>query len=476
MIKFSVDFFVKKFKNSISYLTIMTILTSVEFVLFELANHFLIQNMPLNERLTYMTLTFIIVAFSFFITFYVNNQFIDTLRKELGILSLSGRNLVDMSIFILVQCGVIYLISIPFGLMIGMGILPLVHKFIQYNFSLSYNIFSYNMTGFYEVLAFLIAKVIYVIMIVAGFVYRNEIIDIITGNDKKKNNQMVESMSFSTSLKGMFATSAAGIATIGMDIKERQKLTQESYNMVAKKNQEIALKKQEKEHKSIKALIKAIICVVLYFGSLLYTLITKDHSISVFYINSFGLIGIINYSLRVIMGRLHDRYLLKKPQAFIVVNDLIAFLKDSITPIVLIVIGLPYLIAMVNTKIDDSLYQMFVCFGYIVLVIIFAGALYFKNALFIQKKIKDFKLLSVSGYQSNQLKSIIFKEVSYFYILATICPIILMFSQLIQSMKVGTLATNVGLLMIISYIVIFFISYLCTYFTYLKAYKKGGCL
>ncbi len=152
MIKFSIKFFLKKFKNSISYLAIMTILTSIEFTLFELSNHMLVNRMPQNEKITFLMLIFIVSAFSFFVTFYVNNQFIDTLRKELAILSLSGQNLVQMSEFILVQCGMIFIISVPLGMFIGALILPLVHLFICSTFNYSYNIFAYNSTGVYEVL------------------------------------------------------------------------------------------------------------------------------------------------------------------------------------------------------------------------------------------------------------------------------------------------------------------------------------
>lgn len=476
MIKFSIKFFLKKFKNSISYLTIMTILTSIEFTLFELSNHMLVNRMPQNEKMTFLMLIFIVSAFSFFVTFYVNNQFIDTLRKELAILSLSGQNLVQMSEFILVQCGVIFLISVPLGMFVGALILPLVHLFICSTFNYSYNIFAYNSTGVYEVLTVIITKIVYVIMIVSGFLYRNEIIDIINGNDKKKKQMEDEGKGFGFSMKTMFTTSALGLGTIGMSVKDRQKLVLKSYNMNLQESQKNAFKRQLQEKKSSKALVKALIFIVLYLMSFIGLKDFQGINIFYVYIGAIGLIGIVNYSLRIVLGRIHDCYLLKHSKAFIVANDVLLLLRDSITVIALITIGLPYLINLVNTKFSLPLYQLFVCFCYIVFVVILAGAAYFKNVITIKTRINDFKLFKVTGFQDCELRSIILKEVTYYYILTTICPIILIFIQMIQAMRLNTLDSMIGSIMIISYFVIFFISYVATYLTYQRTYRKGGNL
>ncbi len=131
-------------------------------------------------------------------------------------------------------------------------------------------------------------------MIVSGFLYRNEIIDIINGNDKKKKQMEDEGKGFGFSMKTMFTTSALGLGTIGMSVKDRQKLVLKSYNMNLQESQKNAFKRQLQEKKSSKALVKALIFIVLYLMSFIGLKDFQGINIFYVYIGAIGLIGIVN--------------------------------------------------------------------------------------------------------------------------------------------------------------------------------------
>ncbi len=115
MFKFSFKVMYGEKRKYVAFSLTMMILTTVEFIFFELLNHPLIYNMSYEEKTRIGILSLLIIIFSFFLTFYVNSQYMDYKRRELGLLYLVGRNLVDISMYLLFQYLIIFVVVIPLG-------------------------------------------------------------------------------------------------------------------------------------------------------------------------------------------------------------------------------------------------------------------------------------------------------------------------------------------------------------------------
>lgn len=466
MFNFSLKIMSKEKKKYFSFAMTMLILTTVEFIFFELVNHNLITGMPVDERISLSILSLMIITFSFFITFYVNSQYIDYKRKELGLLYLCGRNLLDISKYLLVQYLIIFVIVIPAGIVLGGLILPILYSFIANQFDISINIYQYNSIGMIETLIFVFTKICYIVMINIGFTYRNEIIEIINRTDKKKNKQMLDVVKYGggSTIKMSFAS----FGMMGMDPKKRQEILSRSIDDTIKERKIKAASSTSK-----KPLIMTLLAILFYFGTLVL-MIMNDFTSGNFsmytYINSVALMAIVSYAIPYFIGKSRDTILKKSPIKFVVFNDLQLMLKDSIVPLVLIVVILPSVVSIISFSLGENLYRMIALIGYIVLEIILAGCLYFKNIVYIHSRESEFKALSVMGYNQDMLKKIIHQEVIYHYLIASILPLISIIIQIYKSYVFGGLSPMIMTIMVISYLFIFMIAFILTLISFRNHY------
>lgn len=456
----------KEKKKYFSFAATMLILTTVEFIFFELVNHQLITGMPATQRISMSILSLMIITFSFFITFYVNSQYIDYKRKELGLLYLCGRNLLDISKYLLFQYLIIFLIVIPLGFILGAVILPILYSFISHQFDIGLNIFQYNLTGIIETMIFVLTKIGYIILINIGFTYRNEIIEIINSTDKKKNKQMMDIIQYGggATIKMSFAS----FGMIGMDPKKRQEILARSINDTVKEQ-----KSKQKNTTGKKPLFITLIGVTAYLVTLVFMLIndfTSGNFSMYSYINSFALAIIVSYGIPYFIGKAHGGYMNKSPVRFVVLNDLQLMLKDTLVPLIMIVAVLPSVVSIISFSLGENLYRMVALIGYIVLEIILAGCLYFKNIVYIHSRESEFKSLSVMGYNQDLIKKIINREVIYHFLIASVLPLISITVQIYKSYLFGGLSIIIMAIMIFSYIIVFIIAFILTLTAFRKEY------
>lgn len=466
MFNFSLKVMSKEKKKYFSFAATMLILTTVEFIFFELVNHQLITGMPATQRISMSILSLMIITFSFFITFYVNSQYIDYKRKELGLLYLCGRNLLDISKYLLFQYLIIFLIVIPLGFILGAVILPILYSFISHQFGIGLNIFQYNLTGIIETMIFVLTKIGYIILINIGFTYRNEIIEIINSTDKKKNKQMMDIIQYGggATIKMSFAS----FGMIGMDPKKRQEILARSINDTVKEQ-----KSKQKNTTGKKPLFITLIGVTAYLVTLVFMLIndfTSGNFSMYSYINSFALAIIVSYGIPYSIGKAHGSYMNKSPVRFVVLNDLQLMLKDTLVPLIMIVAVLPSVVSIISFSLGENLYRMVTLIGYIVLEIILAGCLYFKNIVYIHSRESEFKSLSVMGYNQDLIKKIINREVIYHFLIASVLPLISITVQIYKSYLFGGLSIIIMAIMIFSYIIVFIIAFILTLTAFRKEY------
>lgn len=466
MFKFSLKVMSKEKRKYFSFAITMLILTTVEFIFFELVNHQLITGMPAAERISMSILSLMIITFSFFITFYVNSQYIDYKRKELGLLYLCGRNLLDISKYLFLQYLVIFIIVIPIGFILGAVILPVLYSFIANQYDIGMNIFQYNLTGIVETMIFVLTKIGYIIIVNIGFTYRNEIIEIINRTDKKKNKQMMDIVKYGggASIKMSFAS----FGMIGMDPKARQEILAKSINETI---EERKLKQESGAGK--KPLFITLVSIAAYFVTLVLMIMndfTSGNFAMYCYVNSFALATIVSFAIPYFIGKAHGSFMNKSPVRFVVLNDLQLMLKDSLVPLVMIVAVLPSVVSIISFSLGENLYRMVALIGYIVLEIILAGCLYFKNIVYIHSRESEFKSLSVMGYNQDLIKKIINREVICHFLIASVLPLISIAVQIYKSYVFGGLSTIIMAIMIISYIAIFMTAFGLTLIAFRNEY------
>lgn len=467
MFKFSFKVMSGEKRKYVAFSLTMMILTTVEFIFFELLNHPLIYNMSYEEKTRIGILSLLIIIFSFFLTFYVNSQYMDYKRRELGLLYLVGRNLVDISMYLLFQYLIIFVVVIPLGFCLGAIFLPIIYAFIAQQFQFTMNIIHYNSIGAIETMVFFLTKVMYLILINIGFTYRNQIIEIMNRTDKKKNKQTMDIMRYGggSSLKVTFAS----FGMLGMQGAQRQKVMNEMIIKDMYKNKQ----KSEENKLGKKTKILTVTSIIVYLVSLLIMIIfpfATDYFQLSTYINSFALTIIVASGLPYIIGKLHLQHLMKDPVNFVVWNDLQVMLKDTIIPLILIVLVLPYVLTMICYIKGDNIYRSIALVGYIVVEIMLAGCLFFKNNVYIHTRTSEFKTLSVMGYNQDLIKKIINKETLYHFTVAVILPFISILIQIIKSYQYGGVSMMILSSMIGSYLIIFIVAYFMTYITFRKEY------
>lgn len=461
MFKFSLKVMSKEKSKNMSFILTMLILTTVECMFFELTNHSIVLSMPNADRKAFNLLSLLIITFSFFITFYVNSQHLDYKRKELGLLYLSGRNLMDISKYLMAQYFIIFIISIPIGMLLASLILPVFYYLINQYYRLNIDLFQYNAIGYIETIVLVITKIIYIIIINSAFTYRNEIIEIINGTYKKKNKDFknVALYGGGTAIK----TSYVSLGTIGMSSEERSKIL----NQTIKEG--INEKQKKRENKKNKGRIPTILSILFYIYSILAIIINKskpENYMLYVYINIISVVGVISCAIPYLIGKAHHRFINKSPVRFVVYNDLLLLLNNILVPVILIVVFIPYIISILNIKMSLDIYRAVACFGYIVLTIILAGSLYFRNMFYINSRENEFKVLDAIGYHQSIIKAIINREVIYSYIIATILPIIIIVIEMLQMVSLKIISTSIAFLILGSYFIIFFISFLLTLYSF----------
>ena len=463
MYRFSLKVMKNEKEHNRAFLITMILLTTIECIFFQISNHPLVTSMEYIDRQTFNLLTLLIIAFSFFITFYLNSQYLDYKRKELGLLYLSGSNLLDIGKYLFIQYLIIFIIAVPLGMIIASLCVPVFYKILSLNYPFQYSIFSYNSVGYIESIVVVLTKILYIIIVDAGFIYRNEIIEIIKGTYKKKNKEIQNVMMYGGG--AVLKTSFASFGMIGVDPKKRNELMNQT--ILDSVNQT----KLKKENNIRKHFGLGCIFLLVYILSIIMMFIKPQESYTMYvYINIAGTLGIIYFFIPSLIGKLHNTVMNKNPIHFVSLNDLLSLLQNLNVPIMSIAIIIPYIINLLSIDMTTNFYRTMAAFGYIVLTIILAGALYFKNSIYIQSRENEFLVLDAIGYNQDIIKKIIYREVIYTYLIATVLPIIVVFIEIIKMRAV--LSLSVAFIFVFSYILIFLISFILTLVTFLKKYVR----
>lgn len=190
MFKLSIKMLNREKKSSLFYTMTMMIAIIMTFVFSSILNNSSLKsqmiassggswadvNMPISE-----VLSFVIVCFCCFLIFYVNNYYILNKTDEIAVLSTSGSSSLNTTIYLLYQTALLFLIACIPGFFFGYIITLQINQFISRYTATAMQGISVSSLTFTIILIFTIF--IMLVVIVAGYVYRNEIKDILYSKD-----------------------------------------------------------------------------------------------------------------------------------------------------------------------------------------------------------------------------------------------------------------------------------------------------
>lgn len=133
-------------------------------------------SLPISEALS-----FVVVCFCCFLIFYVNNYYILNKSDEIAVLSTSGSSSIHTTIYLLYQTALLFLIACIPGFILGYLITLQISQFISQYTNTPVQGITASSLAFTLIL--ILTIFIMLVVVVAGYVYRNEIKDILYSKD-----------------------------------------------------------------------------------------------------------------------------------------------------------------------------------------------------------------------------------------------------------------------------------------------------
>lgn len=393
-------------KIYITVLSILTLLSSFEFVLLGIYSSFS-HEMNINNILIKL-ISSIAVFVAFFLTMMINNFFIENKYEEFSIILLSGSRTRAVIQYIIVQFGILFLLADLLGIGIGYLLMEIVNAIQPYQFVYSGSTLLFAYAGI------LLCKIIYVLMINLGkFVkIKLNIADFIT-----RHTSM-------TSKKNYFAGK--------MFNSDRRKYP-------------------------IKELLVTAIGIFLLVMSIQGIFDRNNDSLLSIYFAFFlaGEIILINTTIPLVFDFLHDRYLMKAPRLILILANIMQLSKVLIAMINIMAVVIPiclsnFLFGIMNNEIKIV---TILCFYILLIMIVLSFILRFQ--VYLPAIETDIATLKAIGYQYRQLLFIYNKVVLGFMLIIVILPLILYSLLLYRTCQMGYLSSQLVIILIFSYFIVF---------------------
>ena len=409
-------------KLSIAYSVILILLTSIEYVFFELVNY---PDVLYFGGAMFNFITLIVVLLLFAMTFYLNTFYIEEKRKQIVFLSLSGSTLGKLGLFLLVEYFLMVVVSMVVSFILGKFMFILIIRYASQVVAIPFNI-QFSSTAFVEMVGIEISKCILMVMLNISFIYRNELADIINKTDKKQKKYVPGG--FKRSVNSVGASMGAGMAMMRNDDLVNAKSSEDIAKIMKKQveiNKELAQKmatgpinEPVSEHVNEKK-YRFYLPMIFYIVGLVGILISNDPMVCCILILIIGL-SIVTF-LRTRVGRLFDSLeqsrLYKNPYDYVVFQEIYHRLNSNQMILLVMNMALPFFIFEATTR-ATLFVQILACFSFIVLLVVLMVLLLLKNILDVQHGISNYRILYVVGYHKDDLVKISKKANAWYYLIS----------------------------------------------------------
>ena len=129
--------------------------------------------------------TFVIMIMSFVMITFLNNFYLSKKGKEIAVLQISGANLIQTSMYLLAQNGVVVLLGMPLGLFVGYLLNPALNKIIYSYLNINGPLWSVSSEALTLTLVCLLTQIVLITMLDASYVYQHELSELVSVQSRK---------------------------------------------------------------------------------------------------------------------------------------------------------------------------------------------------------------------------------------------------------------------------------------------------
>ncbi|MFQ9924112.1 MAG: hypothetical protein ACLRVU_11405 [Beduini sp.] len=459
MLQFIFNDLKNNYKLSLAYSLILVLLTSIEYVFFELINY---PDVLYYGGTMFAFMSLLVIGLLFVMTFYLNTFYIEEKRSQIVFLSLSGASLFKLGMFLLIQYFIMLIVSMSLAMILGRLLFYFIIQYASTVVAIEGTII-YSFDGLVEMVGIEISKCIIMVMINVAFIYKNEISEIINKVDIKRNNSLKDSIkkSFSTTgsmmgvgmsmMRGEDIQQATNTQELNEILKKKREANQAATQKILMDNpsiKEVRKDRLEKYRPFFPLLFYVIGLVVIMFSQNVYI------SCIMILVIGFSIFSFIKTSIYKIFERLEEQKLYEDPCSYVVCHEVLHRLNSNQIILIIMNIALPFFIFQATTR-ATLFVEILACFSFIVLLFVLMVLLLLKNYLDIQHGISNYRILYVLGYNKEDLMKISNRANFFNYLISVGLSL---FAIMIFTIKMMYSTWGLCLLISIIIIVSFFVS------------------
>lgn len=421
-----------EFKDYLAVILALSLFLSFEYIIWNLFfcvyGHFASN----GEQFFYNFSTLALMVIIFVMIIFINHFFTDKKKQEFSLILISGRKIVNIIQFLVMQYGAIFIISNIFSMIIGKIMLEIITNYllVQHHTVLQLNTF--NALGMFFLMDVLIF--IYIMLINLGIFIRLEtkIVNLMSQKTSQPKSAFIDRIIY---------------------------------------NQKNNLKK--KKYQGINQTIIHLVIVVIMILSLIGIFFNENanQKILLHVTANLSFIALINITIPYLFEILHKR-LLKSVILLVGCSNIMHMIKSMLVLINLSSLLIPVTITLMVSFSISIVTQIYIVIYILIIIIMLFISMIFKLSLMSKSKYQQQQTLRTIGINNNQMRKIKLLEFNGFYIITVIMPMILSF-LLLYSGLCQHVIDNVFAKMIISeYITGVLISYFIIYIQYRRIYRK----
>ena len=361
-----------------------------------------------------LTVTVFVIAVCLIIIFFANDFFIKNKARDLAIRLVCGATYMQLASYLLVQTFLLLLAAIPAGVILALGLIPILNVTISGMMQTDFTI-SVHFDAVVTTTIVLVSVVFWTTYLNLAFAYRNTAVNLL--NDRKMTNPLA-----------------------GVDLGwERRKLSDK---------------------------VKNIGGLILYLMPLVMFHLNTEAALMFAILGMIGFNLILNSLFIPLLDRIIHEKKMDDPKAVARIGFIRTDLQILKNNVILFLVSCILLISMFISGAEKPMEVMLSLLSYIVMNVLLSLAIMFRFQTEITSRKKYFRPLEQIGYVREDLKQVVIREVIFVYafIIATALPYLLsMFAALAGK---GLMQWSTGFFLLICMIIPLVICCLITLYYY----------
>lgn len=420
IVSFAIHNLKKTWKSTMFY-AFTFVLTSIIMYYFvtccmiEQNNNGIVRNF-FDTKIVFPLLTCIVLTFDCFLIQLANSFFLKSNANDLMVISISGGGMREKAIYLITQNICLFLISIPFGIVIGSVLVYFTGSLMGNYFILPYlEILSLEYISYtFFILLFVL---IFIIMMNCGFAYRLSLLEL-----KSASKDLIVESKFKQFF-GYFSLPLFIVSIICLLTTKTAYMKDITYGDPFSDYYEIV------PQPVIDYAVFLIFGILATIGAYLFFVQTIPSIIS-FY---------------------QKRFALKHRKLMVAISNLTVDFKKTGFLLMMVLTSVMLISYMIGTYygMESKMNAIIICFVILMIINLF-GILYSLLITF-RKKINDFNRLITMGFLRKEIHQMIYIEVLSYFAILTIFPLIIIYSFLYQFVMGGFFVWNYVYMLMIVY-------------------------